>query len=187
MTPTFFPTAADFREWLDANHAGATELEVGFHKVDSGLPSMTWSESVDEALCFGWIDGIRRRIDDTSYQIRFTPRRMGSNWSGVNVARVQALLSQRRMRPAGIAAFEARSAARTGVYSFEQAQPPSLFETELRAFKRRKAAWSYFESTPPSYRRTVVHWIASAKQAATRQRRLAQLIEACVEGRRMAK
>jgi uncharacterized protein YdeI (YjbR/CyaY-like superfamily) len=145
--PTFFDSAEHFRAWLEANHATAAELIVGFRKVGSGLPSMTWSQSVDEALCFGWIDGVTKRIDEMSYQIRFTPRRAGSIWSLVNVAKVEKLTALGRMRPAGIAAFEARSSAKTGVYSFEQTQPIALGDAELRVFRQNKAAWNYFEST----------------------------------------
>jgi uncharacterized protein YdeI (YjbR/CyaY-like superfamily) len=182
-SPTFFDSAEHFRAWLEANHATAAELIVGFRKVGSGLPSMTWPQSVDEALCFGWIDGVRKRIDDASYQIRFTPRRESSIWSVVNIAKVEKLTAQGRMRPAGIAAYKARSSGKTGVYSFEQAQPVPLADAELRVFRKHKAAWTYFESTPASYRKVMTHWVASAKQPATRARRLAQLIDACTEGR----
>jgi uncharacterized protein YdeI (YjbR/CyaY-like superfamily) len=185
--PTFFDSAEHFRAWLEANHATAAELIVGFRKVGSGLPSMTWSQSVDEALCFGWIDGVTKRIDEMSYQIRFTPRRAGSIWSLVNVAKVEKLTALGRMRPAGIAAFEARSSAKTGVYSFEQTQPIALGDAELRVFRQNKAAWNYFESTPASYRKVTTYWVISAKQPATRARRLAQLIAACAEGRRLLK
>ena len=186
-SPTFFDSAEHFRAWLEANHATAAELIVGFRKVGSGLPSMTWPQSVDEALCFGWIDGVTKRIDDTSYQVRFTPRRAGSIWSLVNVAKVEKLTAQGRMRPAGMAAFEARSSAKTGVYSFEQKQPIALGDAELRVFQSNQAAWTYFESTPASYRKVMTYWVISARQPATRARRLAQLIDACAEGRRLLK
>lgn len=187
MTPTFFATAADFGHWLERHHASASELIVGFHKVGSGLPSMSWSESVDEALCFGWIDGVRKRIDEQSYQIRFTPRRAGSIWSKVNLAKVEQLLAQGRMRPAGMAAFEAREEEKTGIYAFEREQPAELSAEETRAFKRNARAWRYFESTPPSYRKVMLHWVVSARRADTRARRLAQLMEACGEERRILK
>jgi len=183
--PVFFADAAAFRLWLEAQADSASELLVGFHKVDSGRPSMTWPESVDEALCFGWIDGVRRRIDESSYSIRFTPRKANSIWSAVNIAKVEALRAQHRMRPAGEAAFARRSAARSAVYSFEQATVAELSAEERLAFQRDIAAWTYFESAPLGYRKTVLHWVTTAKKATTRAERLARLIEACVEGRRL--
>lgn len=187
MTPTFFPTAAEFHAWLLQHHASASELIVGYYKVGSGQPSMSWPESVDVALCFGWIDGVRKRIDAESYQIRFTPRKAGSNWSRVNVAKVETLLAQGRMQPAGMAAYAARTEHQTGVYAFEQAQPAQLDATETAAFQHHAAAWRYFEACPASYRRVMLHWVVSAKQTATRARRLAQLIDACGEQRRILK
>ncbi len=184
-SPTFFDGAEHFRAWLDENHATSAELIVGFRKAGTGLPSMTWPQSVDEALCYGWIDGVRKRIDDASYLIRFTPRRKNSIWSLVNVTKVEQLTALGRMQPAGIAAFEARCSSKTGVYSFEQAQPVTLADAELRVFKKDRAAWRYFESTPASYRTVMTHWVGRAKQPATRARRLAQLIEACAAGQRL--
>ena len=146
---------------------------------------MTWPESVDEALCFGWIDGVRKRIDEESYQIRFTPRRNASIWSLVNVAKVEQLRVMGRMQPSGIAAYEGRSAKKTGVYAFEREQPAELSDAEARGFQKNKLAWPYFEATAPSYKRVMLHWVVSAKQAATRERRLSQLIEACAEERRI--
>jgi uncharacterized protein YdeI (YjbR/CyaY-like superfamily) len=185
VSPTFFESALLFRAWLEANHSKAAELIVGFRKVSTGLPSMTWSESVDEALCFGWIDGVRKRIDDESYLIRFTPRRSGSIWSLVNVAKVELLLAQGRMRPPGIAAYEARTDKKTGIYAFERERPAELTAAETRDFRKNKVAWQYFEAAAPSYKRVITHWVVSAKQAATRERRLAQLIQACTEQRRI--
>jgi uncharacterized protein YdeI (YjbR/CyaY-like superfamily) len=185
--PTFFETATQFRDWLEANHSSATELVVGFRKVGTGQQSINWPNSVDEALCFGWIDGVRKRIDEDSYQIRFTPRKPGSIWSHVNVAKVQSLLAAGRMRPAGIRAFEARSEDKTGVYAFERQAPAELTAVELKLFKKQKVAWSYFEQCPPSYRKVMLHWVDGAKQAATRERRLTQLIAACAEQRRILK
>jgi uncharacterized protein YdeI (YjbR/CyaY-like superfamily) len=181
--PLFFASPAAFREWLERHAERETELLVGFYKVGTGLPSLTWPESVDEALCFGWIDSIRRRLDERSYTIRFTPRREGSVWSAVNIARVEALTAQGRMRPAGLAAFARRSECR----SREQDDSVALSDEELRTFKRNKAAWHYFEAAPPGYRRLVLRWLADAKQAATRARRLAQLIDACAAGERLFK
>ena len=183
--PMFFADATAFRCWLEAHADCARELLVGFHKVGSGSPSMTWPESVDEALCFGWIDGVRRRIDESSYSIRFTPRKANSIWSAVNIAKVERLRAQGRMRPAGEAAFARRSEARSAVYSFEQATVAELSAEELHSFARDHAAWTYFESAPPGYRKTVLHWVTTAKKATTRAERLAKLIEACVEGRRL--
>ena len=181
MSPTFFVSALEFRAWLEVNHTSAKELIVGFRKVGTGLPSMTWPESVDEALCFGWIDGVRKRIDEGSYQIRFTPRKQGSIWSLVNVGKVGELTRQNRMQPIGIAAFESRVQARTGVYSFEREEAAALTPVEVREFQQHRQAWTYFQSAAPSYQRAITHWVVSAKQAATRDRRFAQLVQACAE------
>jgi len=184
--PRFFAIPDDFRAWLEKHHASATELVVGFHKKHTGRASMTWTESVREALCYGWIDGIRRSLGDDSYTIRFTPRKPGSNWSSRNVRHVEELTREGRMAPAGLAAFEARSPDRTGVYSFERRQPARLEPAQERQFQTNKAAWKFFESQPPSYRKTAVHWVVSAKREETRSRRLAQLIEDSAAGRRLA-
>jgi uncharacterized protein YdeI (YjbR/CyaY-like superfamily) len=186
-TPTFFETAADFRDWLERHHASAVELIVGFGKVGSGKPSMTWPESVDEALCVGWIDGVRRRIDDESYQIRFTPRKPGSIWSLVNIQKVEKLLAQGRMRPAGLAAHAARTEGKTGIYAFERAEPAALSHAEVRVFRQSTVAWHYFEASPPSYQRVMLHWVVSAKKSATRERRLSQLIAACAAQKRIVR
>jgi uncharacterized protein YdeI (YjbR/CyaY-like superfamily) len=174
--------ADEFRAWLEENHETATELEVVFYKKASGKPSMTWSESVDEALCFGWIDGVRRGRDEESYTIRFTPRKQRSTWSNINVAKAEQLIAEGRMRPAGLAAFERRTADNTGIYSSEREQPAELppeFEAELRA--NPKAA-EYFDSRPPGYRHTAIHLVMSAKREETRRRRLRQLIEDSAAG-----
>lgn len=184
--PVFFADAAAFRSWLEAHAATATELLVGFHKVGSGQPSMSWPESVDEALCFGWIDGRRKRIDDTAYSIRFTPRKAGSIWSTVNIAKMDSLRAAGRMLPAGERAFALRTEAKSGIYSHEQAQAAELAEDELRTFRRDAAAWAYFEKLPPGYRKTVLHWINTAKKPDTRAARLAKLVQACAESRRLA-
>ncbi len=180
----YFTSAAEFRDWLLANHQTATELWVGFHKVATGRPSMTWAEAVDEALCVGWIDGIRRRVDDERYVNRFTPRRPGSNWSAVNVKRVGELIAQGRMLPAGLAAFEARRTD-PAPYSYERRKDITLEPTLERAFRADKAAWKFFTSQPPGYRQTAIFWIMSAKKDDTRQRRLAALIEDSAAGRRL--
>jgi uncharacterized protein YdeI (YjbR/CyaY-like superfamily) len=183
--PVFFRSAEEFRAWLGKHGAAASELLVGFHKVATGKPSLTWPQSVDEALCFGWIDGVRKRIDDGAYQIRFTPRQANSTWSAVNVRRVEALIAEGRMRPGGLEAFERRLEANSGIYSYEQAAPLALAPDEVKAFRRNKAAWKYFEAVAPSYRKAVTHWIASAKKEETRARRLAKLIESCAAGVRL--
>lgn len=182
---TFFESAAAFGAWLEAHAATATELLVGYHKVGTGRPSLTWSESVDEALCVGWIDGVRRRIDEHAYSIRFTPRRPGSIWSAINTAKVEQLRAQGRMRPAGERAFAQRTVARSVVYAYEQDAPAGFSAAELRAFRRDKAAWRFFEATPPGYRKVVTHWVTGAKKAQTRASRLARLIEASAAGQRL--
>jgi uncharacterized protein YdeI (YjbR/CyaY-like superfamily) len=177
MEPIFFAKATEFRRWLEKHHDSAPEVLVGFHKKGSGRPSMTWPEAVDEALCFGWIDGVRRRIDEESYANRFTPRRKGSNWSAINVGRVQELIKQGRMRPAGLRAFEERREDRSGVYSYEQRREATLgkeFERELRANRK---AWRFFQAQPPGYRATATWWVVSARREDTRRRRLGVLIE----------
>lgn len=184
-TPIFFATAKAFRKWLEANSDGAKELLVGFHKVGSGQPSMSWSESVDEALCFGWIDGVRKRIDDASYSIRFTPRKPSSIWSAVNIAKVAQLQAAGLMTPSGAAAFAKRTGARSVVYAYEQEAASELSVAELRAFKRDKAAWTFFASTPPSYRKVVLHWICSARKPETRAARLSKLLGASAVGQRL--
>jgi uncharacterized protein YdeI (YjbR/CyaY-like superfamily) len=178
----FFATPAELRDWFDANHATADELWLGYYKKASGRPSVEWSQVVDEALCVGWIDGVRKSIGDEISVQRLTPRRKGSNWSAINVAKIATLTEQGRMRSAGLAAFAARTDARTGVYSYER--PPSTFSNEeLARFKADEAAWSDWERRPPSYRRVVTQWVAGAKAAATRERRLSTLIEDSRSGR----
>jgi uncharacterized protein YdeI (YjbR/CyaY-like superfamily) len=183
MKPRFFETPERFREWLAEHHATHTELLVGFYKRGSGRPSITWPESVDEALCYGWIDGVRRSLSDEAYTIRFTPRRPTSIWSAINVARVAALEQLGRMTPAGARAFSARTPARTGVYSFERAEAARLSPEQERALRGHAAAAAFFDAQPPWYRRTAIHWVISAKREETRARRLAQLIADSAEQR----
>lgn len=183
--PTFFPTATAFRHWLEAGAGDATELLVGFHKVGTGRPSMSWSESVDEALCFGWIDGVRKRIDDATYSIRFTPRKPGSIWSAINIAKIERLRAAGRMTVAGATAFERRTESRSRIYSYEQEALADLTPVELRAFKRSKAAWRYFESAPPGYRKQMLHRVCNAKRPETRAARLDKLITASAAGQRL--
>jgi len=181
--PRFFPAPRHLRAWLEEHHLEATELWVGFWKKASGEPSITWPESVDEALCFGWIDGIRRSIDERRYKIRFTPRRRTSRWSRVNVERVAALEAEGRMQPAGREAFAARSDDEG--YSYEQRQEAVLAPELLAELQRDEAAWADYSSRPPGYRRTVAYWVMSAKREATRRRRLATLIESSAAGRKV--
>ena len=176
MNILFFKTPADFRNWLKKNHAVEHELWVGFYKKDSGKPSITWPQSVDEALCFGWIDGIRKSIDDVSYMIRFTPRKPISTWSAVNIRRVAELKDKGLMRPAGLKAFELRREYRSGIYSYEQ-RSVELPDPYLSQLKKHKAAWKFFEAQTASYRKNVNWWILGAKREETRQKRLAELIE----------
>ena len=185
MKPLFFPTPADWRRWLAKHHASAGELWVGFYKRGSGKPSITWPESVDEALCFGWIDGVRKSLGAESYVIRFTPRRPGSIWSVVNVRRVGELTKARRMRPAGLRAFEKRTAKKTGVYSFEQRKVAKLPAAYARRFKEKPAAWRFFSEQAPWYQRVTTFWVVNAKQEETRLRRLAILIADSAAGRRV--
>jgi len=182
MKPRFFAGAARFRAWLEAHHATETELLVGFHKKATGKPSMTWPESVDEALCFGWIDGVRRSLGDDAYSIRFTPRRPRSIWSRGNVDRVAALIEAGRMTAAGLRAFEARTPERTGVYSFERNAAAKLSPHEDRKLRANAAAAAFFEAQPPWYRRAAIHWVISAKRDETRARRLDQLITCSSRG-----
>ena len=181
MTPKFFKSPSDFRKWLAAHHANATELLVGFYKKDTGKPSITWPESVDEALCFGWIDGIRRRVDDDSYSIRFTPRKTSSTWSAVNIKRAQELIAAGRMTPAGQKAFAARKENRSGIYSYEQ-RSAELVEPYAGKLRRNKAAMKFFASQPPSYRKAANWWVISAKQEETRLKRLEQLVKLSAAG-----
>ncbi|MBK7706252.1 MAG: YdeI/OmpD-associated family protein [Acidobacteria bacterium] len=184
MKPTFFSDQLLFRAWLETNHETASELLVGYYKVGSGKPSMTWPESVDQALCFGWIDGIRRTIDGESYCIRFTPRKPKSNWSAVNIAKIAELLSQDLMKPAGIAAFERRTEDKSAIYAYEN--KPTAFDADLEAlFRANPSAWEFFERQPNGYRRTLMYWVMSAKQAKTRNERMAKLIEASDKSERL--
>jgi uncharacterized protein YdeI (YjbR/CyaY-like superfamily) len=181
--PTFFATPEEFRAWLAEHHEAETELVVGFYKKASGRPSMTWPQSVDQALCFGWIDGVRRRVDDTSYCIRFTPRKPRSTWSAVNVKRMKELVEAGLVAPAGMAAFQRRGDDNTAIYSYEQRHAARLAPDQEQRFKANARAWAFFAAQAPSYRRTATHWVTSAKRPETRERRLAQLIEDSQAGR----
>jgi len=183
MKPTFFATPAEFRAWFEANHQSAKELLVGFYKRGSGKPSISWPESVDEALCFGWIDGVRKSIDEDAYTIRFTPRKSTSIWSAINVAKVAALETLGRMTPAGRRAFASRTPERTGVYSFERSSAAVLRPDEEQRLRANAKAAAFFDAQPPWYRRTSIHWVSSAKRDETRSRRLEQLIADSAQGR----
>jgi uncharacterized protein YdeI (YjbR/CyaY-like superfamily) len=182
--PTYFKSADAFRAWLETNHASVTELWIGFYKKDSGKGGITYAEALDEALCFGWIDGVRKRVDELSFTQRFTPRKSTSVWSLINVGHVKRLTKAGRMKPPGLKAFALRSAAKTGIYSFEN-RPKELSPEMQRQFKSDKAAWEFFQKQPPGYRRLASFFVMSAKQEETRQRRLVRLIADSKQGRRM--
>ncbi|MEO7248906.1 MAG: YdeI/OmpD-associated family protein [Candidatus Limnocylindrales bacterium] len=180
---TFFRTADELRDWFDANHETATELWLGSYKKATGKPSVRWSASVDEALCVGWIDSVRYALDAERSAQRFTPRRTGSIWSAVNVAKIAELRVAGRLRPAGEAAFARRRDDRTAVYAFEQATDPELAADENARFRANGAAWDWFAAKSPSFRKQALHWVVSAKRPETRERRLATLIEDSAAGR----
>jgi uncharacterized protein YdeI (YjbR/CyaY-like superfamily) len=184
INPIFFDSPESFRQWLEKNYRNETEVLVGYYKVGTGKPSMNWSESVDVALCFGWIDGVRRSIDNESYCNRFTPRNPKSNWSAINIKKVEELIRLRKMTPAGLAAFEKRTKERSEVYSYEN--KPEQFSPELEArFRENTAAWEFFVNQSTSYKRTIMFYVMGAKQETTRHSRLDKLMQACMEGKRM--
>ena len=185
METRYFATPEEFRAWLSRNHATATELGVVLHRKASGKPTMTWSEAVDQALCFGWIDSIARRIDETSRVQRFTPRKPKSNWSAVNIKKVKELTAKGLMTPAGLAAYARREEARSGVYSYENRHLAALDPDRELTFKARKAAWDFFGKQPPSYRQTAIYWVMSAKRDETRSKRLIKVIDLSAAGRRL--
>jgi len=183
--PVFFTSTDEFRAWLAKHHASATELWVGFHKKHTARPSLTWPESVDAALAFGWIDGVRKSLDADAYVIRFTPRKRGSIWSNVNIRKAEALINAGLMHRAGLSAFEAREATKSGTYSFEQRQAPKLTAAELKQLRGNAAAWKFFQAQPPGYRRVATYWVISAKRPETRARRLRTLIDDSAAGLRI--
>ncbi len=184
MTPKFFKNRTDFRKWLEKNHAGETELPVGFYKISSGKPSMTWSESVDEALCFGWIDGIRKSFGDDTYCIRFTPRKPNSTWSAVNLKKIEVLMQQGLMHPAGLDIFNKRKEDKLKIYSYEN-KPERLPDELEKQFRTNRAAWDFFIGQGQSYRKTAYYWVMSAKQEATKLSRLGKLIDSCEAGKKL--
>ena len=184
MQPKFFSAPEQFRQWLERNHDRAAELLVGFHKKSSAKKSITYAEALDEALCFGWIDGVRRNFNETSYTIRFTPRKPRSIWSNINVNHVERLKTEGRMQPPGLEAYERRDATRTGIYSFEN-RPRELSPEYEKTFRKNKAAWKFFQEQPDGYKRLLIFRTMSAKKEETRLRRLEQLIDASEKGSRL--
>ncbi len=186
MKPTFFASPSKFRHWLEKHHDRTSELWVGFYKRQSGRPSITWPEAVDAALCFGWIDGVRKGIDDTRYTIRFTPRKPSSTWSAVNVKRANELATRGLMHPAGLRAFQARDQKRTGIYAYEQRKTATLDDASARRFRANEKAWAFFQAQAPWYRRAASWWVSSAKKEETRVKRLATLIDDSAHARTIA-
>lgn len=186
INPRFFATPSEFREWLQQNHSKHEHLLVGFYKRDSGHPSITWPEAVDQALCFGWIDGVRRSLDAISYTIRFTPRNPRSTWSAVNIRKVKELIKKNEMSPAGLKAFDNRSDEKSAIYSYEQRKSAQLPAAAQKKFMANKRAWSFFQKQPPWYRRTASFWVISAKREETREKRLATLIDCSQDQRPIA-
>ena len=182
---TFFATADDFAAWLEQHGAAKNEFVVGYYKRGSKRPSMTWAESVDAALCHGWIDGVRKRIDGHSYQIRFTPRKTTSIWSRINIERARVLKREGKMREAGLKAYSHRREDKSRIYSYEQRKTAALDRADELRFRKAKTAWKFFEAQPPGYRHQVIWRIVSAKRPETRERRLADLIKASQEQRRV--
>lgn len=183
--PNYFKNPAALKRWFSKNAASAEELVIGFMKTSTGTASVSWSQAVDEALCVGWIDGVRHRIDDERYKIRFTPRKAGSNWSAVNIKRVAELEAERRMTSAGLAAFSKRTEAKSKTASYEQITAPELTDAEVRQFKPFPGAWAFYQALPASYKKKVTWWVVSAKQEATRSKRLSLLIDACACRKRL--
>ena len=182
--PLFFPSTAEFRRWLEQHHDHATEIFVGYFKTGSGKKSITWSESVDEALCFGWIDGVRNSIDHESYRIRFTPRKPSSTWSNINIREVEELIRTGRMNQAGLAAYNMRKEHLTGTYAYEN-DTYALPENLGQKFRENQKAWDYFMASPPSYRKTALKWVMSAKQETTIVKRFQELVRDCESGRKI--
>lgn len=185
MEPHFFKTPADFRKWLDKNHEKESELLVGFYKTGTGKPSITWPESVDQALCFGWIDGVRKSLGEESYTIRFTPRKKTSIWSAVNIKKMEDLTDKGLVKPAGLKAYEHRTEAKSKIYSHERTEDAKLPAAMEKTFKANKKAWEFFTKQAPSYQKVIFHWITSAKQEKTQQSRFEKVLEASKEGKRL--
>lgn len=186
MEPIFPPTPSDWRKWLEEHHSDHTELWVGYYKKATGLPSMTWAQSVDEALCFGWIDGIRKSIDETAYKIRFTPRKTNSIWSAVNIKRIEELIELGLVHESGLKAYQARKQEKSEIYAYEQNPDDIKLDADYEnRFQANQGAWDFFQAQAPSYKRPALWWIISAKKAETREKRLLTLIEDSANGRRL--
>lgn len=185
MEPHFFATQEDFRKWLDTNNKKETELLVGFYKVGSGKPSMTWPQSVDQALCYGWIDGVRRSLNEDSYTIRFTPRKPSSIWSAINIDKMDVLIAKNLVTPEGLAAYAKRTESKSRIYSHERTEDAQLSAEMEKVFKANKTAYEFFMKQAPSYRKTVIHLIVSAKQEKTQQSRFEKLLAASADGKRL--
>lgn len=183
MKPIFFASPIDLRKWFEKNYDEEAELLIGYYKKASGKPSITWPESVNEALCFGWIDGVRKGVSDTVYTVRFTPRKRGSNWSATNIKYAEDLIKRGLMQPAGLKAYKARKTEKSGIYSYEQRSVGQLEEAYETKFKANKKAWEYFQATAPSYQKAAIWWVMSAKQDETKMRRLEQLINYSEQGK----
>lgn len=184
MKPIFFKSPEEFRKWLEKNHLSETELYVGFYKKHTGQPSMTWSESVDQALCFGWIDGIRKSIDEKNYQIRFTPRKPKSNWSAVNIRKIEELTKLGLMQQAGLAVFSLREEKRSEIYTYER-KPHELSPEFAKKFRANKKAWTYFQAMAPGYKKHAIDWVMRAVKEETSHRRIATLIKDSEDGRKI--
>jgi uncharacterized protein YdeI (YjbR/CyaY-like superfamily) len=184
MSPTFFPTQNDFRTWLEDNSENQTELVVGFYKVNSGKASMTWSESVDQALCFGWIDGVRKSLNEEAYTIRFTPRKKNSIWSAINIDKMEQLIQKGLMTEAGLLAYSFRTENKSKIYSHEK-EPEVLTEEFELKFQQNQLAWTFFQKQAPSYKKVMIHWIMTAKQEKTRLSRLEKTIQTSELQKRM--
>jgi len=184
MTPTFFKNQFDFRKWFEKNHSTSTELLVGFYKVDSGRQNMTWSQSVDQALCYGWIDGVRKSIDNESYCIRFTPRRKTSIWSAVNIKKVEILIEKGLIQPSGLAVLSFRKDEKSKIYSFES-DDKELTDNFVSKFKSNIQAWDFFTKQAPSYKKSIIHWIMTAKKEMTQLSRLEKTISESEKGNRV--
>lgn len=185
MTPRFFRTSSELERWLGAHHETKSEITIGFYKAGSGRTGVTYREALDLALAYGWIDGVRKSIDDARWMIRFTPRKNGSIWSAINIARVEELVREGRMTPAGLEAFRKRTETRSRVYSYERKDAAALTTAERALFAKKKAAWTFFTGSAPSYQRTALHWVVSAKKPETRARRLDQLIACSASSERL--
>ena len=185
MNAQFFATADELRAWFHEHHETAPELFVGYWKKGTGGTGVSHPEAIEQALCFGWIDSVARRLDDRRYQVRFTPRRRSSVWSAVNVAKIAELTERGLMHPAGVRAFELRKPDQVAVYSYENPESAQFTAEQTALFRANPAAWEWFSRQTPAYRRSATHWVVTAKRPETRARRLAQLIADSADGRKV--